>query len=111
MSESPTTAYAQSIAAARALMETVQIGQAELEDEQKRKSAHKRAARVWFDLLEELDPPLSTPDYWTAAIAKVDRAYSENEQMPLLRHMLLALLGYLEETEKREGTTWNIGSF
>lgn len=99
------TAYAQSLAAARALMETAQAAQSELDRHEQHTAEHKRAARVWFDLLEELDPPENSQAYWELVASKINRAYNDNNRMPLLRHMLLALMGYLEEVGKDAGTT------
>lgn len=98
------TAYAQSIAAAEALMNSVKKEQSELEWLEAKKTMHKRAFRVPFDFLELFWPPENTVEYWKMVTDRMALLYSENKDNKLCTLFLLAVHEYLEEVGKeRDG--------
>ena len=106
MSEATKTAYEQSITAAKALFDSAQQEQTELEWLEAKRAMHKRAFRVPFDFLEQFSwPPENTVEYWTRITDRMALLYNENKGNELCRLFLLAVTEYLEnvgkEREKR----------
>lgn len=104
------TAYAQSVAAAQALFNSVQAEQTEMEWLEAKRSMHKRAFRVVFDFLESFAwPPENTVEYWKMVTDRMTLLYSENKENKLCELFLLAVTEYLEdvgkEREKRTNGT------
>ena len=96
------TAYEQSVAAARALMESAQAEQQQAAQQADIATQHKKAFRVAFDLLKELYPPKNDAEYWMFAANRVALIDNENKDNPLCRQLLLALYAYLEGEIKKE---------
>jgi hypothetical protein len=98
------TAYAQSIAAAQALMNGIKQEQTEMEWLEAKKAMHKRAFRVTFDFLDRYWPPENTAEYWKMVTDRMALLYSENKENKLCTLFLLAVQEYLEQVGKeRDG--------
>ena len=102
MSETAANAYTQSMQAARALMAAAEAEEARTRTAEELKRQHKLAARIWYDLLEELDPPVNTADWWTLCADRMNEAYNRSGQDELVRVTLLALMEYLERKATNE---------
>lgn len=95
------TAYAQSVAAAQALMQSAQHQQTEMEWLEAKRAMHKRAFRVVFDFLESFAwPPENTVEYWKMVASRLPLLDNENKDNKLCRLFLIAVYEYLEEVAK-----------
>jgi len=70
---------------------------------------HKTAARVWYNLMEEVWPPENTEEYWLKTTDKIRSAWNESQDNMLLQSLLLMLHEYLGQVvkameEMEEGT-------
>lgn len=105
------TSYAQSIAAAQALFNSVQKEQTEIEWLQSEYDKGTKAFRAVFDERKLYWPPENSADYWTMITGKLALVYNENKDNRLCQLFLLALLEYFEEIgkerEKRNGGELN----
>ena len=96
------TAYEQSVAAARALMESAQAEQQQAAQQADVAAMHKKAFRAAFDLLKELYPPKNDAEYWTFAAKRVALAHTDNKGNDLCMELLMAVYAYLEKEVKKE---------
>lgn len=73
---------------------------AALEKAEQEKQTHKRAAREFFNLLEELYPPGDDSEYWEKAAGRVCEVYQNAGKPRLLMYLMVALMEYLEDVAK-----------
>ena len=73
-----------------------------LERNEKDKAMHRTSARAFFNLLDELYPPRNDEEYWQNATDRLVQVYRENGKPPLLMHLLVAMMDYLEEAAKAD---------
>ena len=82
---------------------TLTAEKAMLERIEKERATHKLAARAFFNLLEELFPPPKPGDdltYWEHAVNRIEEVYVGAGKPPLLKHLLVGMMEYLEEFQK-----------
>ena len=73
-------------------MSEIQDGQERL----KRDAAlHKKAARIWYNTLEELWPPEFSEEYFKKACDRCRDVYNENDGNLLLKKLMLMTYDYL----------------
>ena len=83
------------------MMETTLTAEkAALERIEKERATHKKAARCFYDLLDELFPPKEDLAYWEHAVDRIETVYVNAGKPPLLKHLLVAMMEYLEEMQK-----------
>lgn len=96
MSDTATTAYAQSKQAGIALMQSVQAEQDKIDQMNRIKAVHKHAFRTAFDYLAEMWPPSLSADYFTLAAAKCNERFNLSGQDKLTHELLMGVFNYLE---------------
>lgn len=96
MSEAPTTAYAQSIAAAQELMNGVKKEQSELDSAEKERKAAKAAFRTAYEYWEEMQPVTNSADYFTLAATKCNERFNNAGQDRLAQLLLKAVFDWME---------------
>lgn len=79
---------------------TLVAEKAALEKIERDKAMHKRAAREFFNFLEEAFPPNNTQDYWERTSARVCDVYKNAGKPKLLLYLLTAAMQYLEDVAK-----------
>lgn len=90
-----TTAYDQSIEAAKEVYRREARERERQDYLEKEQGMHKKAARIWFNALTEVWPPENTEAYWTKTSEKMNRLWNENMDNELLHELLLMTLSYL----------------
>ena len=61
---------------------------------------HKLASRSFFNTLESFYPPENTPEYWERLFDRILVEYVRAGKPPLLKHLFVATIDYLEEIAK-----------
>lgn len=79
---------------------TLTAEKAALERIEKERATHKKAARAFFDVLDELFPPGNDLAYWEKAVGRIEEVYVSAGKPLLLKHLLVATMEYLEEVQK-----------
>lgn len=96
MSEAIANAYTQSQQAGRALMQSVQMEQSELERAEKERKAAKVAFRTAYEYWEEMQPVTNSADYFTLAATKCNERFNNAGQDRLAQLLLKAVFDWLE---------------
>ena len=90
------TAYEQSQQAGRALMQSVQMEQSELDSAEKERKAAKAAFRTAYEYWEEMQPVTNSADYFTLAATKCNERFNNAGQDRLAQLLLKAVFDWLE---------------
>ena len=97
MNTATQTAYGKSIEIAKTLMESAQTKQTELEQLEQETGNAKKAFRTAYEYWVEMQPIMSTVDYWTMAALRADARYNASNQDELTFRLISTVLDYLEK--------------
>lgn len=61
------------------------------------KATHKKASRVYFDMLTEFFPPQDTQEFWERLVDRMVQVSAESGGSKLLGHLVQALFMYFED--------------
>ena len=99
------TAYDKSVDAAKEVFRKEARERKAAEMLEQQKAMHKKAARVWFDFLDEIWPPEMTEAYWEKTSLRLNDLYNvslESDNI-LLQKLLIMMHEYLADiAEKRK---------
>ena len=76
---------------------TLTAEKAALERAERERAPHKKAARAFFDALNELYPPVDTDEYWEKVADRIKAVYMDAGAPMLLKHLLVGIMEYFEE--------------
>lgn len=96
------TAYDRAVQAGREIYRKEAQARERAERAERCRGQHKAAARIWFNLVEEVWPPENTEAYWDKVMLRFSEVWNENSDNILLQHLLLMTPEYLNAVARNE---------